>query len=136
MQSAAGLQPADYGTGVPRSLGEPRIGPPFSVDLWQARPSSPAALFLGASNVVWGAIPLPVNLTPIGMPGCFLRVTPDVVLSTSTDLFGRARIAVPIPGNTAVLGGAFHNQYAVVDAGANPLGLSTTRGATGVFGNK
>jgi hypothetical protein len=73
-----------------------------------APPGSPAALFLGMSRTSFGGVPLPFPLHNLGMSGCLLHVSPDVLLVTNTDPTGYAFVDVPIrlgtPGTFTLYG--------------------------------
>ena len=74
------------------------------------------------------------NLGPMGAPGCSLLVEPRMLLSSVTDLRGQARIPMPIPAVPALLGQALFGQWAILDPGANALGLTVSDGAAAKTG--
>jgi len=118
------------------SGGQPRLGNrTFAFTLDKAPPSRFALLVMGLDKRrSFGAPVLPLDLGPFGAPGCSLLVEPRVVLPTGTDSQGRARMAMPIPAFTALLGTVFFAQWGVVDARANRLGLAVSGGGTAKIG--
>lgn len=87
----------------------------------------PAVLALGVSDTSFGQVPLPLDLTGLGAPGCKLQVGP-VLQFPSLTIPGDARGTVvhdlgPLPAASGLAGGVFYAQSFVVDPGANRLGL-------------
>lgn len=114
------------------STSTPRLGSTFTA---QVAPlgSSPAALgMLGFSNTEFGVIPLPLDLTGLGMNGCSLYVSIDVsqpLLNTS----GSATWQLPIPNQTDLLGLHLYQQCLVLDASANSFGAVFSNAAQGIL---
>ena len=105
----------------------PELCTQYVLELQNALPSAPAGFLIGLSNQTWGTIALPLDLTPLGLPGCALRVSPDALLSTTTGA-GTKTFSFAIPGEPFLLGGRFYNQLFFVDPGANTLGIVVTNG--------
>jgi hypothetical protein len=115
------------GTSVPQisSTGNPTPGnAAFSIQLAQAPAGTPpiATLLLGASNTLWGATALPIELSSLSMPTCFLAVAPDVALTTGVAA-GAASHTLPIPNAPGLLGQSLFAQWLSIADGANPLGV-------------
>jgi len=127
------------GTGCASSLGlEPRIGctfvprrgQPFSVNLSRVRSGAPAFLMLGASSTSWNQFSLPLELSPIGMPGCWLRTSPDVVAAATTvgpPGKGRASVALSIPNDPLLAGQSLFAQWFVLEPAGATQPAATTR---------
>lgn len=99
--------------------GYPFIGDSTTVRLSNARANTACAFYLGASKTVWGAYTLPLNLAFIGISGCFLRVSVDANVSTTTNGSGIASITLPpTPNIPALIGGHIYTQFAYLDTGA------------------
>ena len=99
----------------------------FKIDLANARASSVALLFLGNSNTLYGALPLPFNLGIIGMTGCTLYCSDlGAGLSSATSATGTGVVVIPIPFSTFLIGLQLYSQWFVVDPGANGLNLVTS----------
>ncbi|MCA8972570.1 MAG: hypothetical protein KDC95_22475, partial [Planctomycetes bacterium] len=93
----------------------------------QARPSSVAILYLGASqlNVSLGAL----------AAGCSVYCSYDALLgAVPTNATGSGSLTLPVPNSTGLIGIKFYNQYIVLDAPANTLGLTFTNGGAGKIG--
>jgi hypothetical protein len=112
----------------------PRLANPFGIGVSLGVPSSAAFLFTGASRTAWGAIPLPFELGVLGAPGCRLLVSGDIVTGHPLDALGAASVSFGIPADTGLLGASIHQQFFVLDGGANALGLATTNGGTATIG--
>ncbi|MFQ5506839.1 MAG: hypothetical protein ACE5F1_18870, partial [Planctomycetota bacterium] len=124
------------GGAIPKlsNRGLPSMGKTFNIDLSGARATTGAVLNFGASKTQWGTFRLPLDLTPLGAPGCLLRASPDIMLGTGTDNAGQASVLVPVPSSAFFAGKQFHNQWMVIDPSVNPLKLVFSNGGTGVIG--
>lgn len=80
---------------------------------------------LGTSRTRWGAIPLPANLTPYGMPGCWAYTDHAAVFTTSTDSLGRSSFVLRIPVDSSLIGGIYYTQFWAIKA-VTGLGIVTT----------
>src|SRR5262249_37157613 len=72
------------GMPVHSATGTPEIGEQVVYSLTSAPASRPVALILGNSLTTWNAIALPMNLSVIGAPSCWLRTNPLVTLGGGT----------------------------------------------------
>ncbi|MEZ5990506.1 MAG: hypothetical protein R3F30_15615 [Planctomycetota bacterium] len=113
--------------------GLPAINKAFAVDLFAARTNSAAALFLGASNSAWGPIPLPLDLTSAGAPGCKLLTSIDVIGGVPVGTDGTATMPFAVPNDSGLLGVGFHLQWAVLDS-INKLGFAFSNAGTAKIG--
>ncbi|MEZ5987724.1 MAG: hypothetical protein R3F30_01080 [Planctomycetota bacterium] len=77
-----------------------------TLDLWEfdAVPNTPAICMVGASATNLGPYPLPIKLDPLGLKGCELLCSMDIILPVTTNLSGSARFEVAMPAD-APLGG-------------------------------
>jgi hypothetical protein len=90
-------------------------------------PASTAAIaFIGFNAGEWGPIPLPLALDGLGMPGCLLMVSPDLLFATGTDANGDAKVTLPIPQDNGFSKFAIVAQWMYADASANAAGLLTS----------
>lgn len=99
----------------------------------------PAAFVIGSSNTTWGTFSLPIDLTSITMPGCFLLVEPLVLLGTTTfgggPGTGGASVPLPLPPVTNYVGMAAYGQWLINDPGSPTNGkLAASQGLWFVFG--
>ncbi len=113
----------------------PALGYPLTVLVsgLPAQHGSPVAGLLGGSTGAWGAIALPMTLDFLGLTGCQLYVSPDVLLPVF-NAGGAARWVIQIPADISLLGGAFHHQALVLDRGANRGGLTISNAGTATVG--
>nr|HMQ22819.1 hypothetical protein [Planctomycetota bacterium] len=118
------------GTGAIVALsntGLPEINSSFSVDVSSAKASTAAVLWLGATQTS-------ISLGTLA-PGCSLYTSYDVVLGVvATNGSGAGALTIGVPNNTTLIGVKFYNQYMVLDAGANTLGLAFSNGGAGKIG--
>jgi hypothetical protein len=79
--------------------------------------------------VVLGTAPVTpgVDLTFLGMPGCFNHTTADIASATLPAAGNAANLTLPIPANTALAGLSFAAQAAAFSL-ATPLNLITSNG--------
>ena len=128
-----------FAAGCPGSAGvthldaaPPRVGTTTQIAM-QPLPQNVAVLVFGFSNTTSAFGPLPLDLTAIGMPGCFARVSLDVtgvVLGSG----GTGSYPLVVPNLPALAGFILHCQAIVFDAAANPTGLVMSDAATLVVG--
>ncbi|MCB9891945.1 MAG: hypothetical protein H6832_18970 [Planctomycetes bacterium] len=104
----------------------------FSVE--GVRANAPALLAIGGSNLMWGAFPLPLDLTPAGAPNCSIYASLDVLGATVVSGIGTATLLLPIPRDNALLGLAFYSQWIVLDPAANRFGAAFSQGVRSVIG--
>lgn len=134
---------ASYGAGCgapplvlsPDANGRPVLGQMASATIVDA-PTPAAAMSIGWSNLSYGPFALPVTLAGIGMPGCDLWTSADVVslgvapLSPTT-----LRFALPVPNAQSLLGSAIYLQAYAYAPGANPLELVVSNGVAWTLGD-
>ncbi len=108
----------------------PAIGQPF---LMQLDPL-PASSLVGA--MVLGFLPDNIELSPIGMPGCFKLTTGDVDLPLALAATGPTTTLLPIPDDLALVGLTVFVQSVVLAPGMNPLGAITSNGLQLTIGQR
>jgi hypothetical protein len=128
------LAPTSNATPVLAATGRPILNTTFSVDLSNALASTPALLLTGVSKTLWGTLPLPLDLTSLGAPGCQLLCSPDLVFGLVTDTAGRAKLPLSIPNDQRLNGLRWFNQYAVIDP-VNALRLAFSNGGEAIVGD-
>ena len=108
----------------------------FAVDLGNLPLGSGVAyVIFGFSNSNWSGIPLPGDLSLLGLPGCTVYLSVEValpVLATG----GKAQLAFLIPPDLSLNGLRFFNQGVAFDPPANIFGAVVTNAALGVIGIK
>lgn len=110
------------------ATGTPAIGYTTTWRLSRAAPRYPAIFWIGSSRTAWNGLGLPLSLTGLGAPGCFLRVAPVTNLATAVSSFGTAAIAIPIPRDSGLVGQRVYTQFGVFIPRTNALGLRTSNG--------
>ncbi|MGH7150644.1 MAG: FG-GAP repeat domain-containing protein, partial [Planctomycetota bacterium] len=119
------------------ATGAPAIGATFSLHVSSASGGTVAALLIGASNTTWYGIPLPLDLSFLGLPACSLLVSPDFAVFAPTigvgPTAGHATVGGVIPGNAALLGQSVFAQWFVVEPGFGPPPVVFTRGVQVTF---
>ncbi|MFQ5507033.1 MAG: hypothetical protein ACE5F1_19860, partial [Planctomycetota bacterium] len=74
----------------------------------------------------WGTVTLPIDMTPLGAPGCFWAVASEIFLPFTTDYLGTGKVPiVPIPNIPALAGKKFYEQSGCAIPNLNALGLVT-----------
>jgi len=104
------------------ATGNPVLDGSYTTTLRAAPPVTPALWILGGLRT-------PQPLTPIGATGCTLYTPLTLVLPLATDLAGTANYTVAVPFNLFFIGQTVYSQWALLDIGANTLGVTTTSGA-------
>jgi hypothetical protein len=132
-----------FGTGGPGSavpilgnVGRPVINKSFDITLSSAKVSSAAMLILGGSDSTWGPFTLPLDLAPAGAPGCKLLASFDIGLPVVTASDGAGKLTMAVPNDNALVNLVWFNQFAVIDAPANALGLAFTNGGKATVGEQ
>ena len=116
--------------------GVPVLGNNWRARVTKAKATSPAFFLAGASSTVWGSTPLPLNLAPFGMSGCWLNVSIDVSVSGTTDASGATDVYVRVPAITTLLGSSLYVQWGIADPGMNGLGVVFTQGGKATVGGQ
>ena len=134
-----------FGSGCVGSAGVPGLAPEGNSRPWigdgfrQVASNLPAgslAVFkLGVSDQWWGPLPLPFDLSIIGMTGCTEYVSNDVLVGVSTGT-GTASYTFPLPNNPSLRGARFFTQVFTVDPTANAFGATTTNAIEAQLGGR
>lgn len=104
--------------------GGPTTGTSLSLRLSALAPTSTGAvLLLGASRTRLGALPLPIELSALGMHGCLLQVSGDATLAMPAPVQGVSTTALAVPMNPGLVGATFFVQGLVFEPGANVAGI-------------
>lgn len=92
------------------------------------QPTQPAALLvIGLSDQVWSGGSLPLPLDFLGMTGCSLQVSTELILFGLVSSAGDAQWNLSLPPNPQMLGWQLFGQILAADPGANAAGLSVSR---------
>jgi hypothetical protein len=133
---------APFGQGCPGSKGPatltnsklPILGQPFELRVDGAPKLHSALVYLGFSRSSWGSVPLPLDLTGLGLPNCSLLVSPDWGFHVSTGPGNSFTFSLPVPGDPTFAGIEFFDQVWIFDKQANAFGAFGTNGLASVIG--
>ena len=130
-----------YGAGCPGTLGipgnvasaRPRVGQNMVVDFT----NTPLGVipFIGFSNTLFSGFPLPIEATPLGAAGCFIRSSADINAGLFFSAGGTANWVQAIPADPVFLGLNLYIQAFSFDPAINTLGGTFSDAASGLIGN-
>ncbi len=106
------------------SVGALTAGSTFLFTQTFGPPRTPAFLTLGFDTTALAGVPLPVELSPIGAPGCTLYQSADIQVPVTLDARGAGSVPVRVPGNA---GGATVVGQWINLVGPSPLGASFSK---------
>ena len=118
--------PTDTAEPVPVDLAPPLLGTDYHLQVQGARPMAPAFLALGIFDTVWNGQQLPFDLGAVGAPSCQIYTSVDDAVGAITDRAGATSLRLPIPNDPNLAGRTLYEQWLVLDARANQLGLVTS----------
>lgn len=104
-----------FGTPRHSATGAPELGRLMSYGVTQGHPFGSAGLLLGGSNTTYRGVPLPLDLSPIGVTGCHLYASRDLVVPFALDPLGAGSVAFTIPNSPHLVGRHFYTQVQVID---------------------
>jgi hypothetical protein len=108
---------------VPDAAGRPILGQTASATIVDA-PTSATFVALGSSNQAFGPFALPVTLAGIGMIGCDLYQSAEVLgLATSPASLTTRSFSLAIPNTQTLIGLHIYMQAYAFAPGANPLNV-------------
>jgi hypothetical protein len=106
----------------------------WQISVTGAAGATAGLLYLGASRTTFSGIPLPFDLTPIGLPGCMVNVALDNLIGSTTISGGFGTIGLPLPTDASLTNAATYWQWLVLDPTAsNPLRMTTSTGGQTVL---
>ncbi len=121
-----------FGKGCAGRIGRvkpPRYGQAFTVTLSGGVPSSACFLVAGNSDRYFLGVPLPLNLGPLGAPGCFLYTSIVGIVPALTSPAGKAWVTFKVPPSSWAL--TFPDIFFqwIQASAANKLGVKTSDAA-------
>lgn len=129
-----------YGSGCNTAFGEPglegsvpNIGTNLDLSFSNLGTAQSVVVVLGLSNTSWNGLPLPLDLTGIGLPGCGLLASADA-LDVTIAANGLAQYGFPIPNQVNLVNASLYCQGVVTDFLPNLTFLGATRGGRAVIG--
>jgi hypothetical protein len=103
--------------------GSPVVGGSFTATLTGAPWWGQAYLFLSTNNTDFYGLPVPLELTPFGAPGCQLLVGNSALYPVAASPTGTAAQVIPIPSQSSFAGLNVYAQWAAAIPWVGPLGL-------------
>lgn len=85
-----------------------------------------ALAMFGFDNQTWNGVTLPVDLAPVGAPGCFMRIEPAVSYVVTINGAGLGQSLIGIANDQALAGARLYTQFLVLDPPANNFGFTIT----------
>lgn len=122
----------NLGTPPRLSADLPALGLTHNLALQDLPKSQPGIVFFGLSDKVLGGIPLPLDLTPLMMPGCFLVQDFFLTLGYAASSQGAAGVAIPFPNDPRLAGLPFYTQAFQIAPGANGQNALMTNGLSSI----
>jgi len=124
----------DTANGTPGLSGSvPNIGTTLSLSFDNLGAAQGLLVALGVSNTQWNALPLPLDLAAIGLPGCGLVASPDLIEFVQVT-GGTAGYGVPIPNQVTLVGFQLYCQGIVLDIVPSLTFYGASRGGRAVIG--
>lgn len=112
----------------------PRIGQEVVLTCTGLRPNHFGIFVLGFSNTSWGGVPLPLDLSVLGMPSCAQYCSVDQTTAMLAPI-GAMQTIVTLPAATPALGFQFYAQALGQDPGVNAFGAAVSNGIALTVGN-
>jgi len=88
--------------------------------LFGGPPKGVAIGMIGASKMFLGPVPLPLSLTGLGLPGCSLYTSSEIMVGATTTSTGSAELALQIPPDARLAGATVFGQWMPIDKRVNP----------------
>lgn len=114
--------------GVPTiTAARPWLGDTVPVALGNGVAGAVAVIWGGLSDTIGvGGVALPLDLTPLAMPGCFVFTSSEAVTWLLAGPAGDATVSFAVPNAPALLGVRLYFQGAFADASANAAGWAVS----------
>jgi hypothetical protein len=134
---------SQFGNGCPTSVGVgtvaatnlPRLGQTYTMEFSGIPLTTPGVIIVvGLSNTSLSGIPLPLELSVIGLPGCNLLCSAEV-FQVVTTTSGLATFGVAIPNTANLINMPLYSQALIPDPLAPNASGGASRGGVGVIGN-
>ncbi len=114
----------------------PIIAKPFVVNITNVPTKTNTILLLfGFSKTQWGSLNLPWDMSPLGMPGCTLYASADVMVPLPSSN-GGASLGLTVPNDSTLVNVFYFNQAYVPDQTLGPFGACMSNAAEAKIGSK
>ncbi|MEZ5962209.1 MAG: kelch repeat-containing protein [Planctomycetota bacterium] len=105
-----------------------RPGDPWGVAVENLHPSASLSfVWAGTSRTTWLGLALPIDLTPLALPGCFLHASVDLSVPVPV-VAGRCELAFTIPANPGLIAADLYWQAYGLGSPLGPALWATTNG--------
>ena len=104
----------------------PYVGNVWNLTYMNLLPGAPGVAAVGSQGVggSWNGLPLPIDLSVLGAPGCAWHIDPAVFVPLVANATGTASWpTIPVPNDPSLTGQSFFDHSAWLDAQANAFGL-------------
>lgn len=101
----------------------PRIGTTFDLQAASLSRSGLSFVLFGSDSAQWNGLPLPLDLTDLGMFGCTLYHDIFLTVPVFVSPLGDATLPLAVPADPNLVGSGFFVSALSVDRAANPFGL-------------
>ena len=113
----------------------PWLGGQMAVRLGNLDLGATGLLWLGSSDRHWLGLPLPLDLSPLGLTGCSVHAS-LVALAPFTAPNGSADLVFGIPGDPTLFGVTAYTQGLGTAPGTNPAGITTSNALALTIGER
>ncbi|MDP6929804.1 MAG: hypothetical protein QF412_08900, partial [Planctomycetota bacterium] len=116
--------------------GAPELGSSFKLHLESAAANANAVFLIGSSKTRWAGFSLPLDLNPIGAPGCSILAAAEIQIPVTANANGSAVLTLSIPNQASLFRKPFFDQFLIKDTGANRLGWAVSNAGEAKVGKK
>jgi hypothetical protein len=111
----------------------PNINSTLNLEFNNLGTAQSVIVVLGLSDQIWNGLPLPFDLTTLGLPGCGLLAAANF-LDASLATAGVATYSVPIPNQANLVSQSLYTQGIAVDLLPSLVFVGTSRGGRALIG--
>ncbi len=116
-----------YGTSCPKNKNRafgissnPGSNAPLELRLFGGVPGSLVIGTFGVSKTTWNGVPLPLDMSFVGLRGCSIYASEEILIPVKTNTNGGAAIVTKLPADTSLAGVKLYSQWISLDKRVNP----------------
>jgi hypothetical protein len=107
----------------------------LEVYLYDGKPNSAGACYLGTSSTSWNGFGLPMGLGFLGLPACSVYTDLTVAFPRAINSAGISSLSASVPGDPSLVSATIYSQWATLDDRVNPaFPVATSDGLALTFG--